>query len=138
MFIVYFYTHYKRIGHIIMPKPYFSSNEGINSLSPFLLIAFRRFGSIRRRNNRSCQHSGIQVVAILAFRLSPFWHSGCRHSGIQVVAILAFRLSPFWHSGCCHSGIQVVAILAFRLSPFWHSGCCHSGIQVVAGPMGRC
>ena len=30
-FIVDFYTHNKRIGHVIIPKPHCSSCEGINS-----------------------------------------------------------------------------------------------------------
>ena len=29
--IVEFYTHYKHIGHVIIPKPHFSSREGITS-----------------------------------------------------------------------------------------------------------
>ena len=30
-FVVDFYTHYKRIGPVIIPKPHYSSREGINS-----------------------------------------------------------------------------------------------------------
>ena len=30
-FLVDLYTHYKRIGHVIITKPHFSSRDGINS-----------------------------------------------------------------------------------------------------------
>ena len=46
-------------GYVIIPKPYCSGREGINSrFRRFYLLLFRRFGSICSRYDRSCRRSG--------------------------------------------------------------------------------
>ena len=86
--IVDFYTHYKRIGYVIIPKPHFSSREGINSrcrrfdllFSPCWLNLTLLYDHI----NRSCSCRTRSIDHQRVRRSAPF------HS-IETCARLAHR-----------------------------------------------
>ena len=53
-------THYKRMGYVIIPEPYFSSREA--RCCHFDLVLFRRFDIICRLYDRSCRRFDVWLA----------------------------------------------------------------------------
>ena len=88
-FIVDFYTHYTRIGHIIIPKPHYSSREGINS---------------------HCRHFGWLIFAVFAQSVAAkYYRSGsCGSDVAGHSTVMALLPVPLVHSTatCPRVGIR--------------------------------
>ena len=110
----FLHTLYIRRGYVIVPKPHFSSREGINSsLSPFWLIVFAVLvQSVAADHiNRSCSCRPRSIDHQRVRRYAPF-HSieTCARMALRDSLINVFRVKkndrPNWDANSWHGTVR--------------------------------